>query len=451
MKQIKQHGIGRDLTEGSILGTILYMGIPSMIGFAAMVVYELTDMFWVSKLGTEQVAAITLFAAFAWVIGSINSLIGSGSVAVVSRRFGEKDFVGTRIAIEQTMAMKLLIGIPMGAVGFLGIRFILSLMTKDASVIDLGTHYGKIFFLGLPFMFASYTVYTALRGIGEAPKAMYIMLSSTLLNMGLDPLLIFRFKMGMRGAAVATVASAAVALCIGLIVLSSGHGKLRICMTHFKFDYGVMYRILSIGFPPFIESIARSLAYWVFSICVAVYGTAVVASYGICMRLMEFGIVFAVGLELGSSAVVGQNLGAKKPERAEATARNAALLALAISATISAAEVIFGRSIMGVFGRSQEIVDPGWRILVFLAIGQPLVASAIALSSAFFGSGNTWPPTIAGLLTSWLFQIPLTAASVYVFRFPAEAVWITNIVTNAIYLIILVVVFRRGNWKKMSV
>ncbi len=444
-------GIGKDLTEGSIIGNVLYMGIPSMVGFAAMVIYELTDMFWVSRLGTQQVAAITLFAAFAWVIGSINSLIGSGSVAVVSRRFGEKDFEGTRNAIEQTMAMKLLMGIPMGVIGHFGIRSVLSLMTKDASVIDLGTEYGKIFFLGLPFMFASYTVYTALRGIGEAPKAMYIMLSSTVLNLGLDPLLIFKFNMGIRGAAVATVISGIVALSIGLIVLSSGDERLRISIKHFRFDWGVMYRILSIGFPPFIESVARSVAYWVFSICVAVYGTVVVASYGICMRLMEFGIVFAVGLELGSSAIIGQSLGAGKPDRAEATAKKAAFLALTISAAISSGEIIFGKTIMGLFGKSEEIIETGWRVLVFLAFGQPLSSSAIALSSAFYGSGNTWPPTVAGLLTSWIFQIPVTAASVYLLRFPVEAVWITNVVTNAIYLTILIFLFRKGNWKKRLV
>lgn len=451
MKKNEDPKIGKDLTEGSIMGNVLYMGIPSMVGFAAMVVYELTDMFWVSKLGTSQVAAITLFASFAWVVGSINSLVGSGSVAVVSRRFGEKDLDGTRNAIEQTIAMKLLMGIPMGVIGYFVIGSVLSLMTKDASVIDLGTQYGKIFFLGLPFMFASYTVYTALRGIGDAPKAMYIMLTSTVLNLGLDPLLIFKFKMGIRGAAIATVTSAIIALSIGLVILSSGHEKLRISMSRFRFDWGVMYRILSIGFPPFIESIARSVAYWVFSICVAVYGTLVVASYGICMRLMEFGIVFAVGLELGSSAIVGQNLGAGKPDRAEATAKKAALLALMISATISAAEIIFGRHILAVFGKSKEIASTGWRVLMFLAIGQPLTASTIALSSAFYGSGNTWPPTIAGLLTSWLFQIPVTAAFVYILKLPVEAVWITSIVTAAIYLTILVVLFERGNWKKRVV
>jgi Na+-driven multidrug efflux pump len=131
----------RDLTTGSVLGNVLYMGVPSMIGFAAMVIYELTDMFWVARIGTAEVAAITLFASVAWVLGSINSLVGSGSVPVISRRFGEKDLDGTADAIRQTLVMKFLIGLPMGIVGFFAINRILTMMTGDQEVVRLGTAY----------------------------------------------------------------------------------------------------------------------------------------------------------------------------------------------------------------------------------------------------------------------------------------------------------------------
>jgi putative MATE family efflux protein len=443
--------IKRDLTTGSILGNVLYMGIPSMIGFAAMVVYQLTDMFWVARIGTEEVAAITLFGSFAWVLSSINSLVGSGSVAVISRRFGERDIEGTANAIEQTLVMKFLIGVPMGVVGYFVIGHILGIMTDDGSVVTRGIAYGSIFLIGLPFMFTSYTVYTALRGIGDAPKAMYIMLFSTGLNMGLDPLFIVKLRMGVTGAAIATVISAVCAVCVGLWILRYGSGTVRIRPKGFRFDTGVMYQILKIGFPPFIESIARSVAFWLFAIFVATYGTVVVASYGICIRIIEFGIVFAVGLELGASAIVGQNMGARKINRAEATARNAALLALGISVAISAVEIIFGQEIMQVFGKSPEVKIRGAEVLMYFAIGQPFISTAIALSSAFYGSGNTWPPTISGLLTSWAFQIPLTAVFVYIMGYSATPMWIVMILGHVLYLAMLVVWFRLGRWKAREV
>jgi putative MATE family efflux protein len=442
---------GRDLTTGDILSNVLYMGVPSMVGFAAMVVYGLTDMFWLARVGTAQVAAVTLFGSVAMVLGSINSMVGSGSVAVISRRYGERDVKGTCNAAEQTLVMKFAMGIVMGLAGYLVINLILAVMTDDIALVDLGTSYGRIYFLGLPFMFTSYTVYTALRGVGDAPKAMGIMLLSTGLNMGLDPLLILKFDMGVRGAAIATVVSAVVAVVVGVGVLRSGVTNIKIRLRDYRPDPPVMAQILKIGFPPFLEAIARSLSMWLIAVFVAFYGTVVVASYGISMRIVELGIVFAVGLELGSSAIVGQNIGAGNPERAAATSRKAALVALGITVALSAVEIIFARQIMGVFGKSVDVQATGARVLVFFAIGQPFVSTAIALSSAFYGSGNTWPPTITGLLSTWVFQIPLTAVLVYILSKPAWAIWTVMVITQAIYLSLLVVWFRLGRWKYRKV
>lgn len=448
---MNQPKTGRDLTRGSILGNVLYMGIPSMIGFAAMTVYAITDMFWVARLGTPHVAAITLFGSFLWVLTSINSLVGSGSVAVISRRYGEKDYDGAARAIEQTLLLKVAVAIPMSIIGYFAVGRVLGFMTEDTEVVGHGITYGQILFMGLPFMFSSYSVYTALRGKGESLKAMFIMLFSTALNMGLDPLFIFKFNMGVAGAATATVISAVCAVAVGLYVLRRPGSAARIGEKGFRIDPRTMRRILEIGFPPFIESIARSLAHWVFAIFVAVFGTVTVASYGICARIIEFGIVFAVGLELGASAIVGQSLGAGKPDRAEASARNAAFLALAISLTLSALEIIFAERIMMSFGKSEEVRIAGAHVLRYFAVAQPLIATSIALSAAFYGSGKTWPPTIGELVATWALQIPVVAVLIYGLGHGADSMWTTVILSKALYFCILIVWFRRGSWKEESV
>ncbi len=442
---------GRDLTRGSILGNVLYMGIPSMIGFAAMTVYALTDMFWVARLGTAQVASITLFGSFLWVLTSVNALVGSGSVAVISRRFGERDYDGAACAIEQTILMKVAVAIPMSIVGYFVVGRVLNFMTDDTDVVGYGITYGKILFLGLPFMFSSYSVYTALRGMGEAPKAMYIMLFSTGLNMILDPLFIMGLQMGVAGAAAATVLSAICAVAVGLYVLRSPGSAARIGTRGLRIDLQTMTRILQIGFPPFIESIARSVAHWVFAIFVAVFGTLIVASYGICMRIIEFGIVFAVGLELGASAIVGQSLGADKPDRAEASARKAALLALAISMALSALEIIFAEEIMMVFGKSEEVRVVGAHVLRYFAVAQPLIATSIALSCAFYGSGKTWPPTIGELIATWAFMIPAAALLIYPLGRNSDSMWTVVILAKALYFCMLILWFRRGTWKEEKI
>ena len=433
------------------MGNVLYMGIPSMIGFTAMTVYALTDMFWVARLGTAQVASITLFGSFLWVLSSINSLVGSGSVAVISRRFGERDFGGAACAIEQTLIMKVAVAIPMSIIGYFTVPHILNFMTGDTEVVLYGTTYGRILLLGLPFMFSSYSVYTALRGMGEAPKAMYIMLFSTVLNMSLDPLFIFGFDMGVGGAATATVVSAVCGVAVGIYVLRSPQRAARIGEKGLRIDLRTIKRILQIGFPPFIESIARSMAHWVFAVFVAVFGTLIVASYGICMRIVEFGIVFAVGLELGASAIVGQNLGAGKPDRAEASARNAALLALAISVALSIIEMVLAEEIMLLFGKSEEVRLVGAHVLRYFAVAQPLIATSIALSCAFYGSGKTWPPTIGELLATWVFQIPVAALLIYVLGHGSDSMWTVVILSKALYFCMLIFWFRRGTWKEEKV
>ncbi|HVP57192.1 MAG TPA: MATE family efflux transporter [bacterium] len=444
----QQPEVFRDLTSGDILGNVLYMGVPSMVGFASMTIYALISMFWVARIGTAEVAAVTLFSSFAAILGAVNSMVGSGSVAVISRRFGERDFDGTANAVKQTMVMKFSMGLPMAAAGYLLAGHVLRVMTSDQRVISLGVAYARVYFLGLPFMFTMYTVYTALRGIGEAPRAMYIMLATTALNMGLDPLLIFKFGLGVRGAALGSALSAATAVTVGLLVLRFGQGCLRTRMRGFRTDPEVMGQVLRIGLPPFVESLSRSAAVWVFAIFVATYGVTVVAAYGIVTRVVELGAVFAVGLELGASAIVGQNMGAGKPERAAQSARKAALLALGIALGVSTLEVIFGREIMQIFGRATEVKALGAYVLVFFAIAQPMSACAVALASAFYGSGHTWPPMIAALTAAWVVQIPLAGLCVHVFHLPTLALWLVVILANVVLLSVMVAWFRRGTWKR---
>jgi Na+-driven multidrug efflux pump len=142
-----------DITKGSVLRNVLYMGIPSMIGFGAMTIYSLTDIFWVGRLGTAQVAALTLFGAIAWVLGSANQIVGTGSVALVSRRFGERNVEATRDVIRQTYLLKTVMAVVMGAAGLLIVRPVLGLMNASPETERYALEYASIYFYGLPFMF----------------------------------------------------------------------------------------------------------------------------------------------------------------------------------------------------------------------------------------------------------------------------------------------------------
>jgi len=441
-----------DITEGNILRSVLYMGIPSMIGFGAMTIYSLTDIYWVGRLGTVPVAAITLFAAIAWVLGSTNQIVGTGSVALISRRFGEREYEATRDVIRQTLLLKFSLATVMGIVGLLVIRPVLSIMTSDPETLEQAMIYGRIRLIGLPFMFSSYSFYTALRGVGDAPKAMYIMLLSTGLNVGLDPLFIFGFDLGIAGAAYATVLSAVIAVAVGVVVLASGRSNITVPIWgrfHPRFD--VMLRILRIGVPAGVNGILRSTAHWLVTALVAGFGTVVVAAYGISGRILELGILFAVGLELGASAIVGQNLGARKKGRAREAVIKATLLVLGLTGVLGALEFVFAPQILGIFTNDPDVVVAGLLLVRIFAAAQIMIAMHIVLSSAFWGSGHTWPPTIVAGVVEWGIQIPLILFVIHVLEGTEQGVWWTMLIASSVEVLMTYIWFRRGHWMHQEV
>lgn len=436
-----------DITEGSVLKTVLYMGIPSMIGFGATTIYSLTDIFWVGRIGTAPVAAVTLFASIAWVLGTANQIVGTGSVALISRRFGERDYEATRDLIRQTLLLKMSLAAIMAVIGLLITPKVLTLMGAAPDTKALALSYASIYFYGLPFMFASYTIYTALRGVGDAPKAMYIMLMSTGMNAGLDPLFIFVFKMGVAGAAFATALSAACAVAVGIALLSSGRANITVPMWRkFHPRVATMLQILGIGGPAGVNGLLRSTAQWFVTTLVATFGTVVVAAYGMSLRIMELGILFGVGLELGAGAIVGQNLGAKKKDRAYEAVVKATLLVLALTGILGAIEFVFARQVLGVFTRDPQVVATGVVLVRVLAVSQMMIAMHIVLSSAFWGSGNTWPPTVIALAVEWGIQIPLILVAIRVLKTTASGVWWVMLVSACVEVLLTYSWFRRRRW-----
>lgn len=437
-----------DITEGNVLRSVLYMGIPSMIGFGAMTIYGLTDIYWVGRLGTSPVAAITMFGAIAWVLGSANQIVGTGSVALISRRFGERDYEATRDVIKQTVLLKVLMAVIMGALGLAVTPLLLSLMGATTETYRHALAYANIYFYGLPFMFTSYTIYTALRGVGDAPKAMYIMLLSTGLNVALDPLFIFAFGMGVRGAALATVLSAAIAVGVGFIVLGAGRANITVNIAkRFHPKLSVMLSILGIGGPAGISGVMRSISHWLVTTLVASFGTVVVAAYGLSIRIMELGILFGVGLELGASAIVGQNLGAKKTERAHEAVVKATLLVMVLTGMLGVLEFTFARQILGFFSKDPEVMASGMLLVRLFAFAQVWIAMHITMSSAFWGSGNTWPPTVISGVVEWGIQIPLILFVIHVLHTSELGVWWAMFATSCVEVLLTFVWFQKGRWK----
>ena len=288
--------------------------------------------------------------------------------------------------------------------------------------------------------------------MGDAPKAMYIMLMSTALNVGLDPLFIFGLKMGVAGAALATVISATCAVFVGLYVLSSGRSNITVPMLRrFHPRFSIMGQIMKIGLPAGLNGLMRSVAHWYVTTLVATFGTLVVAAYGFSIRIMELGILFGVGLELGASAIVGQNLGANKKERAHEAVVKATLLVMVLTGILALFEFIFAEQILGLFTNDPAVVATGITLVRLLVIAQVMIAMHIVLSSAFYGSGNTWPPTVIAGIIEWGVQIPLILLAIHVLHTSETGVWWSMFIAASIEVVLTFLWFQKGHWQHKKV
>jgi len=445
-----------DHTEGSIIKSILSMGLPSMVGFGLGNIYDLADMYWLSRLGPEPVAAITILGPALWVIHSANMIVGTGSVAIISRRYGEKDYLETEMAIKETLILKWLAAIFFGIIGFIGTPHILKLLGTPDEVLNVGITYGRIIFIGLGFNFATYSVFTAMRGVANPNMAMILMISLSGFNIILDPFMIFGWwifpVMGVAGAAWASVISYALAFTVGLIILYAGGANIRLRLKNTRpISWETMWKILRIGVPAAIGSLSFSTARLVIMPMITVFGTGVVAAYGVSQRISALGIMLLVGIGLGLSALIGHNMGAGKKERARETARQSMILATAIMTFLGIITFAFAHDLMWLFFKDPEIIGYGVTILRILAVGFPLLGMSIMMENIYTGVGENRPPMFFNILHAWILEIPAVFVTTRLLGLDQNAVWWSITGATIVSVTAFYLYFRKGRWLDVKI
>jgi len=447
-----------DYTEGSIMQSILKMGIPSMIGFMANHLYHLVDMWWLARLPEKEtaVAAVTIFANVSWVFFSFNSLVGPGSVAIISRRYGEKDYDRTETAIKETFILKWIIGMVLGLAGYFLVDKIVYFAGARGETLVLCADYGRVIFLGMGFGMATYSVYTAMRGVANPHMAMVFMLGSTLLNLILDPLFIFGWlgfpAMGVTGAAVASVISYTLTFIIGVIIFYTGVTNVKLHLRgKVAMSLRTSYKIVKIGIPMWLGEMSFSSSRLIIMPMIAVFGNSVVAAYGVGMQVSAIGISILVGIGLGLASLIGHNLGSGKKERAKKTADQAILLSLGIMLTLGLIIASFARPIMGLYFNNPETIQYGVNLMRILAIGFPFMGVLIIVEEIYTGVGLNTPAMIVNAGEAWILQIPAIYVLTQILNFNQDAIWLTITGAVAISATAFYFYFRRGQWLNVKV
>jgi putative MATE family efflux protein len=447
-----------DYTEGSVTGSILKMGLPSMFGFMSQNIYGLVNMFWVSHLPDSEsaVAGITFFNNLAWFLGTFNHLIGPGSVAVISQRYGEKEYDKTEKAIKETLVLKLVFGAVFGVVGFLFLPQMMYLIGARGDALTLGLQYGRIIFIGLPVNYAIWTIFTALRGTANPHKAMALMLGFSVLNMALDPILIFGWlgipAFGMAGAAYASVITFITIFGIGVWLFFAGHANVRL---HWKsreeMTLTSMWILIKIGIPSWLAQMSFSSSRLLITPLIAGFGTAVVAAYGVANQIMGLGFTLLVGVGLGLSTLIGHTVGAGKVERAKKTGDKSIALAVVVMAVFGLFVFVFASQVLGIFFSNPETVGHGVNLLRVIALCMPFMGALMMIEYVHTGVGLNTPAMVVNIINAWILQVAPIFVVREFFGGGELAVWWIMTSAGAISACLFYVYYQRGRWLTVRV
>ncbi len=443
------------ITSGSISKSIFGLAVPVVLAMFMQFALSSTDYYWVGKLGPTAQDAVTSSMVIMWTVYALMTIVSVGITALVARYVGAKDFEKVTYYIKQGIGMAFVLSLLFGIAGYLVTPGLLNFMDTSAATHVLAAPYLRIFFASALFFFGQDLVYAIFRASGDTRTPTLVGVGSVLLNGALDPLLIFGLgpipALGVSGASLATSISVAIgALVITALMMK---GKLGYAVDRpFSLTPHIksMVKIARIGLPIASQQFIFVVVYWFLIKVVHAYGEAAAAAMGIGNRMESFSYLTCYGFSVAASTMVGQNLGAKKPDRAARCAWGATGIAIGITFVISILFIVFPRQIATVFTDDAEVLSIAIDYLIILGISQTAMALEIVLEGAFGGAGDTLPPTLVMIPFS-LARIPLAYYLAFNLDWGINGVWWTLTFTSVVKGIILAYVFKLGRWKTKEV
>ncbi|AGB37375.1 MATE family efflux transporter [Natronococcus occultus] len=439
-----------DLTDGGIVKPLLYLSLPLIITNVLQTAYNVADTFWLGRYGTTEVAAISfafpiIFLLISFAIGF--SVAGSVLVAQYVGADRERD---AEYAAAQTVSFSIIGALVLGVFGYFVVEDVLALFAAEPEVIAAAASYMRIYALGLVFVFGFLMFMSLMRGYGDTVTPMLIMFVSVVINVVLDPLLIFGVgpipELGIAGAAYATIIARGLTLAVGLWLMFRGYRGVRIRLRELVPDPSYGVKLVRIGLPASFEGASRALSMSLLLFVVALFATPVVAAYGIGTRILSVIVLPAMALSQGVETMTGQNVGAGKPERA---ARANHLTAAALFVVLTAAGVLstlVAEPIVALFTNDPAVVDAGATFLYYVAPTFGLFGAMYVYIGGFRGAGMTGTAAGLVLLAFMAVQIPVAWAAANALG--PTGVWLSFAVAHLVGAVGAALWFRRGTWRR---
>ncbi|MGP1994168.1 MATE family efflux transporter [Zobellia laminariae] len=444
-----------EFTTGSIRKAIFMLSIPMILEMMMESIFAIVDIAYVSQVSVNAVATIGLTESVVTLVYAVAIGLSMAATAIVARRIGAKDIKGAQEAAVQAIALGVLVSIIVGVLGFLYAEDILALMGAEPDLIAEGSGYTRLLLGGNITILLLFLINAIFRGAGDASVAMWALVLSNGLNIILDPIFIFGWgpvpEYGVMGAAIATNIGRGTAVLFQLAVLFFGWSRIQIGFKDMVIRFGVMLNLIKVSLGGIAQFLIGTSS-WVFLMrMMSEFGSEVLAGYTIAIRVMLFTLMPSWGMSNAAATLVGQNLGAQQPDRAETSVWKTGKYNAYFMGAVSLIYLFFAYDIVGWFSANPVVVENGGLCLQIIAVGYIFYAYGMVVTQAFNGAGDTGTPTKINLIAFWLFQLPFAYLMAITLNLGAMGVFIAITAAEVLLAIISMIWFKKGNWKKVSV
>lgn len=444
-----------DYTTAPVGRAVIMLAVPMVLEMSMESIFAVADVFWVAHLGADAIATVGLTESMMMIIYTAAMGVSIGATALVARRTGEHDPAGASRAAGQSILLGIAVAALIGAAAGSNAATLLRAMGAPASVVATGTPFTRIMLGGNATVLLLFLLNAVFRGAGDAAIAMRVLMLGNALNIILGPCFIFGLgpfpRLGVAGAAVATNIGRGTAVVYQLVTIARGRGRIHVSRKHLRLDVPTMRAVLKLSGSGTFQILIGSTSYVGVVRILSQFGSDALAGYTIGMRIVFFALLPAFGISNAAATMVGQNLGAGSPGRAEAAVWTAVRYNMVFLGTVGAFFLVMAPAIIRIFTGDAAVVPFAVACLRTLSLGFVFYACGMVLSQSFNGAGDTWTPTWINLSVFWVWEIPLAWFLSTRTSLGATGVFVALALAFSTLAVVSAVLFRRGKWKTRAV
>jgi putative MATE family efflux protein len=448
-------GSHQDYTAGSLNRAILLLAIPMVLEMVLESLFAVVDVFFVGRLGADAVATVGLTESLLTLVFAVAIGLSMSTTAMVARRIGEKDPEGASVAGVQAVILGLAISLVVGVPGFVYAPELLKLMGASPDIVATGSGYARIALGGCGAVMMLFLNNAIFRGAGDAAIAMRLLWISNIINLILDPCLIFGLgpfpRLGVTGAALATFIGRSIGVLYQFYRLARGTERLASLAHHLGLNLVILWRLIRVSITGILQFAIANTSWIALVRIVSTFGAAALAGYTIAIRILIFVILPSWGLSNAAATLVGQNLGAGKPDRAEASVWRTGFYNMLFLGGVGVLMILFAQPIIRLFTHDPEVIPLAASSLRILSYGNIGYAYGMIMLQAFNGAGDTVTPTWVNLFGFWFLEIPLAYWLAIPMGLRSKGAYFSIVIAEGAIALAGVILFRRGRWKHQRI